>query len=120
MFNAESEFNNPLGWWKQNCVKYPCVANLARNFLSIPATSVPSECSARKILSLCHARLKEEVAGHMMLIEENLRLPNKHYCQVAKNEKEEYLQYLLDLDLKILPLPEQEEEDIDAGQDDLF
>ena len=29
MYDVESEFNNPLGWWQQNCVKYPFVANLA-------------------------------------------------------------------------------------------
>ena len=57
----------------------------------------------------------------MMLIKENLRLLHKHYCQLAKNEKEEHLHYLVDLDLKILPpLPEQEEKDIDVGKDDLF
>jgi hypothetical protein len=40
---------------------------------------------------------------------------------LAKNEKEENLHYLVDLDLKILPpLPEQEEKDIDVGKDDLF
>jgi len=56
-----------------------------------------------------------------MLIKENLRLLHKHYCQLAKNEKEEHLHYLVDLDLKILqPLPVLEEEDIDVGQDDLF
>jgi hypothetical protein len=124
MYNAESEFNNPLGWWKQNCVRYPCAANLARKFLAIPATSAPSEriwSRAGRILSLRRARLKEEVVGHMMLIKENLRLLHKHYCQLAKNEKEKHLHYLVDLDLKFLPpLPEQEEENIDVGQDDLF
>ena len=43
------------------------------------------------------------------------------YWQLAKNEKEKHLHYLVDLDLKFLPpLPEQEEENIDVGQDDLF
>ena len=107
MYDAESEFNNPLGWWKQNCVEYPCVANLARRFLVIPATSAPSEriwSHAGRILSLCHARLKEEVVGHMMLIKENLRLPHKHYWQLFKKEKEEYAHSLVDLDFKVCSL----------------
>ncbi len=107
MYHGESVVNNPLGWWKQDCVKYPSVANLPRSVLSMSASSAPSEHSATRIHSLCHARLKEEVAVHMMLIKENLKLPRKHYCQFAKNEKEENLQYLEDLDLKLMPLPEQ-------------
>ena len=124
MYDVESEFNNPLGWWKQNCVQYPFVANLARKFLAIPATSAPSEhiwSHAARILSLCLASLKEEVVGHMMFIQEKVRLLHKHYCQLVKKEKEEHLHYLVDLDLKFLPpLPKQEEENIDVGQDDLF
>mgnify|MGYP006216102695 CR=1 FL=1 len=124
MYDVESEFNNPLGWWKQNCVKYPFVVNLARKILAIPATSAPSEhiwSCATRIFSLHHASLKEEVVGHMIFIKENLRLLHKHYCQLVKKEKEEHLHYLVDLDCKFLPpLPEQEDKDIDVGQDDLF
>ena len=34
---------DPLKWWQLNGVRYPCVSVLARKYLSIPATSVPSE-----------------------------------------------------------------------------
>jgi len=34
---------DPLKWWQLNSVRYPCVSVLARKYLSIPATSVPSE-----------------------------------------------------------------------------
>lgn len=30
MYDAEYEFNNPLGWCKLNCVKYPFVVHLAQ------------------------------------------------------------------------------------------
>ena len=103
MYDVESEFNNPLGWWTQNCVKYPFVANLAQKFLAIPATSAPFEhiwSCATRIFSLHHASLKEEVVGHMMFIKENLRLLHKHYCQLAKNEKDKHLHYLVDLDFE--------------------
>ena len=34
---------DPLQWWKLNATWYPCVSVLARKYLSISATSVPSE-----------------------------------------------------------------------------
>lgn len=56
-----------------------------------------------------------------MLIEVNQRMLHIHYCQLAKNKKDDYLHYLVGLDLNCLPsLLEQEEEDIDVDQDDLF
>jgi hypothetical protein len=32
-----------LAWWKHHAEAYPCLARIARDYLAIPATSVPSE-----------------------------------------------------------------------------
>jgi hypothetical protein len=34
---------NVLGWWKHHANEYPCLARIARDYLAIPATSVPAE-----------------------------------------------------------------------------
>lgn len=34
---------NLLEWWKVNALRYPVLANMARRFLTIPASSVSSE-----------------------------------------------------------------------------
>jgi len=34
---------HPLAWWKMHADEMPLLANVARKYLSVPATSVPSE-----------------------------------------------------------------------------
>ena len=62
MYDENDAFNDPLKWWKENGAKYPYVANIARKYLAIPATSAPSEqaCSRlARILSLQRAGLSD-------------------------------------------------------------
>ena len=40
---------DPLDWWRENICKFPNVGAVARKWLSVPATSTPSE----RIFSIC-------------------------------------------------------------------
>ncbi|CAB9520830.1 zinc finger, BED-type containing 1 [Seminavis robusta] len=39
----DKTYNDPLGWWKKNQSLYPILASLAKIYLSVQATSAPSE-----------------------------------------------------------------------------
>jgi hypothetical protein len=40
---VSGETLDPLEWWRINETQYPQLSKMARNYLAIPATSVPSE-----------------------------------------------------------------------------
>jgi hypothetical protein len=46
LYEADTSRNgeiNPLEFWRENATRYPKLAQMARKYLAIPATSVPSE-----------------------------------------------------------------------------
>jgi hypothetical protein len=62
---------NPLDWWKANEHRYPIVAKMARDFLAIPASSVPSEqlfSQAGDVITKKRNRLLEQSSSAVLLL----------------------------------------------------
>ncbi|CAB4410253.1 unnamed protein product [Rhizophagus irregularis] len=43
---------NPFEWWKNHQMEFPVIAHLARKYLIIPATSVPSERRNKQVINI--------------------------------------------------------------------
>ena len=67
----------PLFWWKMNAPRYSFLSILARKFLCIPATSVPSErifSAAGYIVSKLRASLSPENVDALLFLRQNAEL----------------------------------------------
>ena len=112
--NSDGSYVNPLKIWRRNEGTYPVLAKLAKAYLSIPATSVPSErvwSRAAHVLSIKRSRLGEDVASGIMFLKENVHILRKHYGVLSQKYKN-----ALPLELTGIPLPV-DDIDIDVGQD---
>ena len=72
---ADSE-SDPLQWWKINYVHYPFLAKIAKKYLSISATSCPSErpfSSSGKIVSTLRNNLKPEKVNMLVFLSKNIK-----------------------------------------------
>jgi hAT family C-terminal dimerisation region/BED zinc finger len=62
---------NVLEWWRTNSEAYPCLARIARDYLAIPATSVPSErvfSGGTDLITSKRGSLKEETIQACMCL----------------------------------------------------
>ena len=69
-----SATENPLVWWRNNCSKYPYLSLLAKKYLCIPATSVPSErvfSTAGDIVTAQRSQLKPEHVDMLIFLKKN-------------------------------------------------
>ena len=65
---------NPIYFWRENRFKYPQLAIISRMLLSIPASSVPSEClfsKAGDIVTDNRNRLKPQLVEMLLFVKEN-------------------------------------------------
>ncbi|XDV36787.1 hypothetical protein PO909_006510 [Leuciscus waleckii] len=72
-----SKKENPLPWWRINQARYPTLAQLAKSFLGIPATSTPSErlfSAAGNIASKRRASLSAEHVDMLTFLHCNYKL----------------------------------------------
>ena len=68
---------NPLAWWRSNEHKYPHIAKLARRYLAVPGTSVPSErvfSTAGDIVTASRSRLLAENVDKLIFLQKNMRI----------------------------------------------
>ena len=67
-------YNNPLEWWEQHHSKFPNLAQLARAYLAVQATSAPSErifSLASRIISNNRVSLDPTIAGKLLFVSKN-------------------------------------------------
>ena len=70
----ERVYNCPFTWWRTHATNFPTLAVLARTYLSVQATSAPSErifSKASRIISKTRTRLDHRVAGKLLFVSEN-------------------------------------------------
>ena len=71
---ADAE-SNPLAWWRVYANTYPTLADLAKKYLCIPASSSPSErvfSTAGCIVYMKHNCLKANKVGELVFLAKNL------------------------------------------------
>ena len=68
--------SNPLDWWKANHEHYPLLAMIAKKYLSVSATSCPSErlfSTSGKIVTPLRNNLKPEKVNMLVFLSKNLK-----------------------------------------------
>jgi hypothetical protein len=78
-------FNNPLDWWRVHESDFPHLAKLWMKYLSIPATSAPSErvfSTAGLMIAKDRARLEASRANELVFLHESVPSLNKYNAAI--------------------------------------
>ena len=85
--------SNPLTWWKSHETKYPRLAKLAQEYLSVPATSIPTERTfsvAGLTVSNLRTTLDPDTVDQIIFVNKNLkseiRKEVESFKSLAQNE----------------------------------
>ncbi|KAG7360661.1 hAT family C-terminal dimerization domain containing protein [Nitzschia inconspicua] len=85
--------NDPLKWWEEKAAYLPIMSSLVKAYLSIQATSAPSErvfsVASRLIEKRRNRRLNPELAGKMLFLAENWDLHMKHLLEMLLTAAEQ-------------------------------
>lgn len=68
---------DPLTWWKCNECKYPHIAKMARCYLAVPGSSVPSKrvfLTAGDIVTATRSTLSPDNVDILVFLKKNLKL----------------------------------------------
>jgi hypothetical protein len=88
MKDNDGKYNDPLKFWSENASQFPELSQLASEFLSIPATSAPSEriwSRAARVITAKRAQLSSEVTFCMIFVQENVKLICEHWDELMPN-----------------------------------
>ena len=89
MQDNEGHFNDPLKYWAGIEHQSPELSQLAKEFLSIPATSAPSErvwSRAARVIRAKRACLDQEITARMMFAQENSDLIHEYWNKLKPDE----------------------------------
>jgi hypothetical protein len=70
---------NPCEWWNERKTLFPHLSKLARKYLAIPASSVPSErlfSDTGNHISIRRTRLDPNLLYHMIFLKRNMKVIN--------------------------------------------
>ncbi|KAG7346264.1 hAT family C-terminal dimerization domain containing protein [Nitzschia inconspicua] len=96
--NGNKVSNDPLKWWEEKAAYLPIMSGLAKAYLSIQATSAPSErvfSVASRLIEKRRNRLNPELAGKMLFLAENWDLHKKHLLEMLLTAAEQQKEYQL-------------------------
>ena len=67
---------DPLVWWRDNSVRFPLLSKVARKYMTICATSIPSErvfSAAGNVVTSFRASLKPDKVNMLVFLAKNMK-----------------------------------------------